>query len=155
MTGYVLLLTIAALAASGGCASGVPEVAQAVPQQTAHVPQQTLQLKVGESAPVEAASVLIGFEAVPSDSRCPRGEACIWEGDATVQIWVQRADGTKEQRELHTAARKPHAVGYPGFSIRLVSLTPFPFSGRAISPADYRVTLEFSEGAPPSEDEIL
>jgi hypothetical protein len=148
MAGCALVLTVAILAAAGDCGGGAHKAGPAVPQQN-------VQLKVGQSAPVEGTSLVIGFEAVSSDSRCPKGENCFWEGDATVQIWVRRADGTQEKRELHTASSKPRAAGYEGFSIRLVTLAPYPFNGRSISPADYVVTLALSHGSPPSDDEVV
>jgi hypothetical protein len=118
------------------------------------MPGKAFSLKVGQSSRVEAESLAIGFEAVSSDSRCPKGETCIWEGDATVRIWVQRAATAKEPRELHTASSKSAAAEYEGWSIRLVALAPYPLTGRTITQADYVVTLELTRG-PPTDSESL
>jgi hypothetical protein len=50
---------------------------------------ESFQLNVGESVQIEAEALQIGFEDVSGDSRCPKGEQCIWEGDATVRVWLQ------------------------------------------------------------------
>ena len=99
-------------------------------------------LRVGESAVVEAEALELGFQGVPNDSRCPKGDKCIWEGDAAVQVWVRRASEAKEQRELHTSARGPADAGFKAWTIRLVALDPYPISGMAIRQADYVATLE-------------
>jgi len=105
-------------------------------------------LRVGESALVEAEALGLGFQGVPTDSRCPKGEKCIWEGDAAVQVWVQRGSQAREQRELHTSARGPADAGFESWSIRLVALDPYPVSGRAIRQADYVATFEVTRGSP-------
>jgi Zn finger protein HypA/HybF involved in hydrogenase expression len=103
---------------------------------------ESFQLKVGESAQIEAAALQIGFEEVSGDSRCPKGEQCIWEGDATVRVCLQKASETKETHELHTAAKEQSEVSYLGYEVKLLGLAPYPISGRSIEPADYVVTLE-------------
>ena len=42
-------------------------------------------VEVGRRIGVQLPIVLLlrfGFGSVPADSRCPKGETCIWEGDA-------------------------------------------------------------------------
>jgi hypothetical protein len=105
------------------------------------------QLQVGQSARVSSENIAVGFTAVTSDSRCGKGEVCIWEGDATVRIWLQVNGGEKEERELHTASREPSAASFGGYSIRLVALFPPPISGRAIGPNEYVANLRLIRGS--------
>lgn len=104
------------------------------------------QLAAGESVAVKETTVEVGFIAVETDSRCGKGAACVWEGDATVRVWVRRAGGPRDTLELHTAARKPAVVSYGDFSLRLVSLTPYPISGHTIPASAYVVTLKLTRG---------
>lgn len=104
------------------------------------------QLRVNQSARVSSENIAVGFTAVTSDSRCGKGEVCIWEGDATVRIWLQVNGGEKEERELHTASREPNAASFGGYSIRLVALFPPPISGRAIGPNEYVANLRLNRG---------
>ncbi len=108
---------------------------------------ESFELKVGESAQIEAEALQIGFEGVPADSRCPKGERCIWEGDATVRVWLQQASETKETHELHTAPKEHGSVSYLGYGLRLVSLDPYPVSGKTIEQRDYQATLEVTRGS--------
>ena len=57
---------------------------------------EDFQLRIGQSAVISAANMEIGFEAVTSDSRCGKGEQCVWEGDATVRIWLRIDGGARE-----------------------------------------------------------
>jgi len=110
------------------------------------------QLRVGQSALVSAANIEIGFAAVAADSRCGKGEVCVWEGDAIVRIWLQRAGGAREEHELHTNSREANSAIYAGYSIRLVTLNPPSVSGRSIAPAEYVATLQVTRGLSGNEN---
>jgi hypothetical protein len=111
---------------------------------------ESFQLHVGESARIEAESLELGFEEVSGDSRCPKGEQCIWQGDATVRVWLQKASETKERLELHTAPNEEGDVSYRGYEVKLIRLDPYPISGKTIERADYQATFEVSRGSSPS-----
>jgi hypothetical protein len=104
-------------------------------------------LAVGESARIEAERLQIGVEDVAADSRCPEGDRCVWEGDATVVVWLQKATAAKEQGELHTAQKEQGAVSYQGYEVRLLRLRPYPVSGRAIQQHEYRAAIEVTRGS--------
>lgn len=109
---------------------------------------ESFELKVGESAQIEAEALQIGFEGVPADSRCPKGEQCIWEGDATVRIWLQKAPETKETHELHTSPKEQSAaMSELGYEVKLLRIDPYPISGRTTERGDYVATLELTRGS--------
>jgi hypothetical protein len=108
---------------------------------------ENFQLNVGESAQIEAESLQIGFEEVSGDSRCPKGERCIWEGDATVRVWLQKVSETKKTHELHTAPNEEGEVSYLGYEIKLIRLDPYPISGKTIEQRDYQATFEVTRGS--------
>lgn len=112
---------------------------------------ESFSLGVGESARIEAGALQIGFEDVPADSRCPKGEQCIREGDATVRVWLQKASETKETHELHTSPKEQGALSYLSHQVRLLRLDPYPVTGRTIARGDYLATFEATRGssAPP------
>jgi hypothetical protein len=120
-----------------GCAANPSEA------QAANRPDR-FTLRVGESASIEGASLEVGFLEVASDSRCPKGERCVREGDATVRIWVQRGAGAKEKRDLHTSGKAPDSADDSGYEVRLLRLAPEPVSGRTIEQRDYVATLQVS-----------
>ena len=108
--------------------------------------ERNFQLQVGQSAHVAEANLTVGFQGVTSDSRCARGESCVWEGDATISIWLQQTGGAKDEFELHTSSRGLNVAVYKGFSVRLVAVHPTPVSGVEIASADYIVTLQVTPG---------
>jgi hypothetical protein len=108
--------------------------------------ERNFQLQVGQSAHVAEANLTVGFDAVTSDSRCGKGEVCIWEGDATVVIWLRPVGVEKERHELHTSTKSPNSVIYKGFSIRLVSLFPLPLSGQTPAAEHYIATFQVTRG---------
>jgi len=135
-----LLGLVAVLAWADGCAAGPSE-----PQPATL--GESFTLKAGESARIEAEALQIRFEDVPTDSRCPRGVQCVWEGDATVRVRARKASRAGERLELHTSAREQTSVAYEGYEIRLLQLAPYPVSGETIGQGDYEATLEVIRGS--------
>lgn len=108
---------------------------------------EAFELRVGQSAIVAAVALEVGFETVSTDSRCAKGESCVWEGDAIVRLWLQPRGGSRESVELHTASRSPGSATFDGYGISLIALGPVPVSGRTISPSEYVVTLKVTAGS--------
>lgn len=103
-------------------------------------------LRVGESTRTEGGEWEIGFEGVSADSRCPKGEQCVWAGDATVRVWLKKAGGARSTHELHTAPNVPNAPNADAPRIaqrvlRVVRLDPPAVTGRSIAQRDYVATL--------------
>lgn len=146
------IAVIASLAAFAGCAATPAATPRAAPAQAAPPPVGAeIRLQAGQSTRVEAASLEIAFTGVAADSRCAKGETCIWEGSATVMLTVTGADGAREL-VLHTATRAgPSAAAYGEWAIRLLALEPFPVVGREISPDAYVATLGIERGAVDTE----
>jgi hypothetical protein len=126
---------LAALAASDGSARPRP----------VHL-DESFALHVGESAKVYSENLEIRFEGVVSDSRCPKGDQCIVEGDATVRITVRKPSG-RTSCELHTSERAGQEATEDGLTIRLLRLDPYPVEGKAIEPRDYEATLQITRGS--------
>ena len=77
-----------------GCATLTPPV---VPFRDGEV----FALNVGEIARKGDGSVVVRFDAVTGDSRCPIGAVCVWSGQLTVLVAVGVALGqrTKTQND--------------------------------------------------------
>lgn len=99
---------------------------------------RSFELRAGASANVEG-GLAMSFQRVMSDSRCPMDALCVWAGDATVVLTVSR-DGQPVARELHTNPSN-FEVSYSDYTIKLISLAPYPRSDRQIRPEDYVATL--------------
>jgi hypothetical protein len=101
---------------------------------------QPFDLRAGSSAVVEG-GLHVSFERVPADSRCPLDALCIRGGDATVALTFSQDGRNAAARELRTDPVTASVTSYDGYSIRLVSLAPYPRSDRPILPEDYVATL--------------
>ena len=113
---------------------------------------KSFSLRVGESALAREQTLRVGFEGVTSDSRCPKDEQCVWAGDAIARIWVQQGSGPKETRALHTAAGAAQAVRVLGVEVRLLSLDPYPGTGKPIANGNYVATLALSRSSSADPD---
>ena len=67
---------------------------------------------------------------------------CVTGGDALVKIEVD-SRGRTTPYDLHTGDMQPVTDGE--FTIALVNLQPYPFSGRTTEPGDYRATLRVTK----------
>jgi hypothetical protein len=93
--------------------------------------------QAGDSIPlplgkeVHVGDVWLVLSNVPSDSRCPRGVTCVWEGDAVAAITVHPPcykEGCKAASaalELHTRLDPRSGEGW-GHRVELLSLLPYP-----------------------------
>jgi hypothetical protein len=108
--------------------------------------ERELQLRAGESAVVAPAGIEVTFLTVQSDSRCGKGEQCIWEGDAVVVLQLDSGTASTEKRLLHTATTESSSTFYAGHTVRLVALLPPPETGRAIPPENYVAVLRVVRG---------
>ena len=93
----------------------------------------SVQIRVGETISVEG--TLIKFALVVSDSRCPMDAICVWEGDAAVQVSVQKGSDT-QMMQLHTTL-EPHSSTAHGYKIELLSLNPYPRASTPTRPDSY------------------
>ena len=98
-------------------------------------------LRVGDTVQSASDGLRIGFDGVSADSRCPKGEQCVWAGDAILRVWLQQGSGPRLTRDLHAAPRAGQAAVALGHELRLVRLDPYPISGKVIAARDYVATL--------------
>lgn len=109
-------------------------------------------LKAGESAQASDPALRVGFVGVVQDSRCPKGEQCVWAGDATLQVWVERGAGPRVVRELHATPGAAQTVRVLDYGLRLVRLDPQAVTGKVIAQGDYVATLMLSRDSATESD---
>ncbi|MFO1467805.1 MAG: hypothetical protein U1F35_15405 [Steroidobacteraceae bacterium] len=110
-----------------------------------------MRLRRGQSITAGSGYLLVGFDAVLADSRCPKGDTCIWAGDATVRIWVQKPGGPRQQLELHTATAKRRWAATGDGYVLLQVLEPYPIAGQRLDPDGYIATLLLTREQPESD----
>ncbi|HXW04498.1 MAG TPA: hypothetical protein VD833_04640 [Vicinamibacterales bacterium] len=105
-------------------------------------PAEPFDLRAGQSATLQirGAEVVLRFERVTADSRCPVGATCIWEGDAVVRV-VVTAHARTATHDLHTNPRFEQERDHEGIRVRLLKLEPHPRVDEAVEPQDYVATF--------------
>lgn len=99
-------------------------------------------LAPGERAQLAGTDLVVTFEKVVQDDRCPVGVFCIHFGDARVAFRARGAgsDTTVVLSTADTAA--PAAIG--PYRLELQALAPFKQQETAIPAAAYRATIKVS-----------
>ncbi len=128
VNGLIRVLALAALMAVSACMTGGAEKggsSTTEPPTTTQAPGPTLDadfpLRKGESLTLSAEGLTVGYHTLVDDSRCKPGQVCVWEGDATIRVTVNKGGGP-EAIELHTHRDFPTSVVSEGYRIKLVRL---------------------------------
>lgn len=106
-----------------------------------------ISVKVGRKVVLKDTGLTVRFVSVGSDSRCPEGARCVWEGDATVRVEV-KAGRRARILNLHTSPRYAQEIEVRGYIVRLISLNPRPKAGTKLKAIDYVAVLRVMEKAP-------
>lgn len=73
---------------------------------------------------------LLRFDSVLTDSRCPEGMYCFWQGIAGVRFSITEKNSTPEKIDLYTwnnpGMNWCDSVTYKDLKIRLLELNPYP-----------------------------
>ena len=73
---------------------------------------------------------LLRFDSVLTDSRCPEGVNCFWQGIAGVRFTITEKNSTPEKIDLYTwnnpGMNWCDSVTYKHLNIRLLELNPYP-----------------------------
>ena len=95
-------------------------------------------LRFGQAATVGGAR--ISFTDV-DDSRCPKGVACVWAGDAAVRL-----ESGAESVVLHTNGTVGAATSkLAGATVTLTEVRPEPVASNPAKKTDYEITLRVSQ----------
>ncbi|MGK9475760.1 hypothetical protein [Melioribacter sp. OK-6-Me] len=94
------------------------------------------------------------FLEVPSDSRCPIGVECFWEGNAVVRLRIVLGS-EKRTVDLNTFRSFGYSYSIGNYLIRLKSLSPYPVYPDSINPEEYVVELEILNSPNPIQIESI
>ncbi len=102
---------------------------------------QPVALRVDQSAEYAGENLRVGFNEVRNDSRCPTHAVCVWEGFATVVLWLEKGSEPRQELSLSSSNQAGHSTRGEclGYEIEVLGLAP-PNSGH-LRQSDYRVTL--------------
>lgn len=134
----LLLLLVASLPGTGPSTTGPPAAGTALISSRS----ETIDLRVGSTASLANGAVQLDFVRVANDSRCPTGTTCVWEGDAEIQVRIQRRGSVAHSVTLHSNPRFIRTVSVDGVTVTLEQLRPHPEADRPVAADDYVATLQ-------------
>ncbi len=88
----------------------------------------------------------IGFNGVPTDSRCPINAMCVWAGDGEVKLSLKKGSEIRIV-SLHTTL-DPKIIIYDNYEIQLIQLLPSRMAGVSVKQEDYSVGLKIKYKSP-------
>ena len=103
---------------------------------------QDVSIPEGKSVSIRGTDLVVLFERVLNDSRCPSDAQCVTAGDATVVVAAATGGAAARRYELHTDEGAQDAV-HGQFRLTLIGLKPVPSTARPVR-ADYVLTLRVS-----------
>ena len=103
-------------------------------------------LRIGDTAGVQTPSaiVVVTFNDVLSDSRCPEGVTCVSAGEAVVEVTVQSALNVQDI-EFAVPPEGGANVVVEELTLEIVDLTPAAVEGVRIDLLDYELALVVRE----------
>jgi hypothetical protein len=101
---------------------------------------QEFELKINQEATIEGEGLIVAFESVLEDSRCPEGVDCIWSGNAKIKVRSSKQKQTSATTELNTDVGAKSS-SYSNYEISLIALKPRPKADKAVRPDEYKATL--------------
>ena len=126
-------MSVSVLAVACGSGPTDPELAPDLPVTVLVAEGDTAAIGLGESTLLPAAGVSVTYVALVSDSRCPTGVTCVWEGDAAVRVEMESL-GQRVTAELHTAFQ-PRSVALGDVVVELLEVRPYPAIDHLADPA--------------------
>ena len=102
-------------------------------------------LQINQSAEIKSEYITVTFFNVTSDSRCPSDVTCIWQGQAGIEIGVQKGEVESSVSLSIGGDSSPEESIFNSYLIQLVDLSPYPISTKNIQPEDYTATIKITK----------
>jgi hypothetical protein len=102
-------------------------------------------LQINQSAEIKSEDIKIIFLNITSDSRCPSDVTCIWQGQAGIELDVQKGEEESSISLSIGGDSSPEESIFNAYLIQLVELSPYPISTKNIQPEDYTATIKITK----------
>lgn len=121
--------------------SNSKEIQQDVKDVQTFLLNDTISIGLGELVLCESdLDLFIEFDSLISDSRCPIGAECFWEGNAEGKFAITYKKEL-EEISLNTNDPKTNTKEMFGFEIQLITINPYPGAKNAENEAKTAVLL--------------
>jgi hypothetical protein len=97
---------------------------------------EEFKLPVKQSALEPEEEILFTFKTVLSDSRCPTGVLCVWQGEAVILVNVKIGSVDYGDFKMSTYGN-PSTINVGKYYVKFINLDPYPVYGQSIDPDSY------------------
>ncbi len=101
-------------------------------------------LPVGQTAAINDTELVIKFESVTADSRCPKGVTCIWAGEAKCQMQITYKGSTSNIIYTESGGTDGYSQSTFNSYTAYFKLEPYPEAGKQIGANDYKLLLRIT-----------
>jgi hypothetical protein len=102
-------------------------------------------LQINQSAEIKSEELKITFLNVTSDSRCPSDVTCIWQGQAGIELDVQKGEVESTISLSIGGDSSPEESIFNAYLIQLVDVSPYPVSTKNIQSDEYTATINITK----------
>jgi len=102
-------------------------------------------LHINQSAEIKSEDITVTFLNVTSDSRCPSDVTCIWQGQAGIEVGVQKGEVESTLSLSIGGDSTPEESIFDAYLIQLVDISPYPISTKIIQPEEYTATIKITK----------
>lgn len=111
--------------------------------------EEPFTLGPGQSAELIDGHLYLVFSGILSDSRCPLGVWCFWEGDAEAAVVGDLPGEIQIECVLHTLSDYDRFCTMDIYEVHLLQVDPYPeIENLPIDPATYLATFVIMEPGP-------
>ena len=101
---------------------------------------EEFELAYAQTIQIQGKTITIKFQNIAEDSRCPTGVICVWEGNAKIILTVAQHD-TSVNTTLQPKELTFTGEGGIQYTVRLISVSPYPNINERIKLEEYRIKL--------------
>ena len=102
---------------------------------------QEVELKPGQTASIEAEELEVKFAGVISDSRCPTGATCVWEGEVSCTLEITYRNEPYTKTIVQPGLSSHYAIEiFKVYEFRF-NVWPYPGADEEIKSDEYRLQL--------------
>ena len=128
----ILLVLAVILVNVGGCSKNQATVTVGL--------GENFTIGIGKSARITGEDMVITFDEVIGDSRCPQNVTCVWAGVASMRVTIIRQDVNYSMALNQSGLAEQSQADFIDYTLTY-SLNPYPIAGKEISSKEYRLTM--------------
>lgn len=102
---------------------------------------QEVELKIGQTVVIEDEGLGVKFAEVVTDSRCPYGATCVWQGEVTCILDITYLDSTYQKTIIQPGlTQEPAKDVFQDYELAF-NVEPYPELGKDIKNNEYRLKI--------------